>query len=845
MGRAMETVISQHGLDIDVLKPSRIPLASGGQIVDTGLVRSKDKDASDSSAPMGGMEVLLRGGPTSTSHAASTSMMKDDDQGNSVENEMIKQEPSVIPNRAPGGSGRVESTGYNVHQGPSSQSNAKSFEHESPASLGMEESRAVISHERHDTTKLDKQVGQGGNKKPVSKRKKADSAVAADIHIENSQQFDSSSNAINTKKAKMVTRGGIQGQFSAKESAGSFPRITSDAVNSGSVLENNSAADAAGSSAGKVNDGSSGALSSYPKDQLASHGAEASTPVTAREVVDHGEGISHSTANHQKGSETIGSVSRESTLGKSSSMEITAQRNAKPTNVDRISGSCAPASLSMPFKEHHLKQLRAQNNLPPRKLHLEIALGESYPKEGNYFFPYLCCLGVLQLQFLISIDFCPFKCSSIYCEFMRMLLKLLPCLNLAQVLDSSIIQFGNVPPDESRCNADEIPTGDVASKEPVNGHEISHLSTNPTPIRGSEKEMLPPRTPPFSSSTGSPVEIGASSKGSEVTKKKNKKGPPSDQPSSSEENKHLYATRIKQEADMRIPESADSQTVMAKQLESSSLVNSGKNDAEHGSGQLNQAVSSIFRISRQLEPQTISSMVSGALNDASKETQTSTSVDSRHLQEKIDSPFHQLQALKHGDRVGMFHKGKDVEYDYLRHIVKPPGDISMYSRPLGHMEKFPSLLPGMSNNAMDDQGLSSANYTATEKWIMHQQKRKLLEEQNWSLKQRRTNEKIATRFDKLKENVSSCEDISIRTRSVIELKKLQLLQVQRRLRSDFMHDFFKPIVSDMERLKSFKKHRHGRRMKQLERLEQKMKEERQKRVRERQKEFFSEIESHK
>ncbi|RCU31818.1 hypothetical protein DVA81_19770 [Acinetobacter baumannii] len=49
----------------------------------------------------------------------------------------------------------------------------------------------------------------------------------------------------------------------------------------------------------------------------------------------------------------------------------------------------------------------------------------------------------------------------------------------------------------------------------------------------------------------------------------------------------------------------------------------------------------------------------------------------------------------------------------------------------------------------------------------------------------------------------------------------------------------------MERLKSIKKHRHGRRMKQLERLEQKMKEERQKRIRERQKEFFSEIEAHK
>ncbi|CAK7332877.1 unnamed protein product [Dovyalis caffra] len=49
----------------------------------------------------------------------------------------------------------------------------------------------------------------------------------------------------------------------------------------------------------------------------------------------------------------------------------------------------------------------------------------------------------------------------------------------------------------------------------------------------------------------------------------------------------------------------------------------------------------------------------------------------------------------------------------------------------------------------------------------------------------------------------------------------------------------------MDRLKSYKKHKHGRRIKQLEKYEQKMKEERQKRIRERQKEFFADIEVHK
>lgn len=63
--------------------------------------------------------------------------------------------------------------------------------------------------------------------------------------------------------------------------------------------------------------------------------------------------------------------------------------------------------------------------------------------------------------------------------------------------------------------------------------------------------------------------------------------------------------------------------------------------------------------------------------------------------------------------------------------------------------------------------------------------------------------------------------------------------------SEFLNDFFKPVTPDIERLKLVKKHKHGRRVKQLEKYEHKMKEERQKRVRERQKEFFGELEVHK
>lgn len=140
---------------------------------------------------------------------------------------------------------------------------------------------------------------------------------------------------------------------------------------------------------------------------------------------------------------------------------------------------------------------------------------------------------------------------------------------------------------------------------------------------------------------------------------------------------------------------------------------------------------------------------------------------------------------------------------------------------------------------------SRLEYTTVEKWTLDKKKSKQLEEQNWAEKQRKTEEKIAIRFHQLKEAVSSSEENSTRTKSVIELKKLELLQLQRRLRRDFLHDFFKPITADIDILRTMKRNRPGRRMKQLERHEMRQKEERLRRIRERQKEFFREVENHK
>lgn len=44
----------------------------------------------------------------------------------------------------------------------------------------------------------------------------------------------------------------------------------------------------------------------------------------------------------------------------------------------------------------------------------------------------------------------------------------------------------------------------------------------------------------------------------------------------------------------------------------------------------------------------------------------------------------------------------------------------------------------------------SPKYTTSEKWIMDQQKRKLLSEQTWALKQQKTKQRITACADKLK-----------------------------------------------------------------------------------------------
>jgi hypothetical protein len=54
--RAMETVVNQHGIDMDALRSSRVPFAGGPQALDPSGVMSKDKEIIGGQAPMVGSD---------------------------------------------------------------------------------------------------------------------------------------------------------------------------------------------------------------------------------------------------------------------------------------------------------------------------------------------------------------------------------------------------------------------------------------------------------------------------------------------------------------------------------------------------------------------------------------------------------------------------------------------------------------------------------------------------------------------------------------------------------------------------------------------------------------------
>ncbi|XP_008803891.1 chromatin structure-remodeling complex protein SYD-like isoform X2 [Phoenix dactylifera] len=1085
ISRAMETVISQNGLDIDALRSSRFPFAGGPHTGELGHMRSKDKETIENQLPTGGIDLPRKSMPASTWQVASSSQTKEEAYAGSFQSYgMVKDSLAasgatdvarhevLISNRPTAGISRMDSMGADPHQGSVSQKSSKSSEHESPASVPMEDTRSANSQERHDTLKQD-QVNKKEVKKSGAKRKRADSRAAVDVHSENPHQTDVLATGHNSRKGKQVDKGRMQGAFAVKvgdneqggsvqyagqpehftslssgagslykakvENAQAFsertmdkiknpssfpvtpasklqegevssahralglqkgallpprtntfgpayvwnqnrfslssensqgsvpgfvetsPGVNSEAIYTGNESKINSSEVTIDGSKpvrlpanhahgmGRLNVGTSGAFSSFAmakmgfpppahfagspfeghefaskmhlqrsfeasgfhlsekgKDVIAlNSGIEFPSGVSAKAAADseimksgimrdgtsrysdkfleaQGGGIQElqNRDNVQVKAETVQQSSQHFFVKPSSeaklygepknNAEISTLRSATPKDVGTGLVRQASASSNMPFKEQQLKQLRAQclvflafrNNLIPRKLHLEIALGGSYSKE-----------------------------------------------------------------DGTNKGLSDSRVADTSSKEPGNSHESSVMS-----CRANDIANIPPGTP----STGSIVETDSSSKDTENTKKKSKKFTTLENSMMTEENRRPPVFKQKTDSEMRIQETAESHVVLVMPQEPDSLIHAGKGALDNhrdreGPENANQQAAWTNQVTSVLggnnPPPKLEGTVAtrtGIYDDPSKESLATVvahreayfnqshiidSHDGTGRLFKPDAPMPESHTLADKYQSSTLVKEQNPQIvgskvENLKHMVNPSKDVNMFFSHVSPAEKLSAASESIISNGLpniyavsnglneqrvsviqkqcgsdgfktltindtvkhgnleimldksadqeegnksssDEIPSSPPKYCTSEKWIMDQQRRKLIAEQKWALKQRKAEERIAACFDKLKENVSSSEDLSAKTKSVIELKKLQLLQLQRRLRSDFLNDFFKPITSDMDRLKSIKKHRHGRRMKQLEKFEQKMKEERQKRIRERQKEFFGEIEIHK
>ncbi|XP_054807322.1 chromatin structure-remodeling complex protein SYD isoform X1 [Prosopis cineraria] len=701
ISRAMETVINQHGLDIEALKSSRLPLTGGAQI-----------------------------GPSQA-----VGVPKDSRVG-LAEHDMSKMEP-FASNRPP----VAPSSGApDYYQGSVAQRSSQSFDQESPSSLDSRSANSQ-SQDRRDTANWEKQGSQKDGKKTATKRKRGDTSSHVEPHVDGSSQLDSRNTVVNARKGKMAKA----------EPSDGLP------VKTGAY--------------GKAHGGMAVATGAYPLAEP-----------TFSSPMQYGGGLEH-----DGGSTAIlADAHKAAQIGRqNSATEMAMPRQSVPSrDTGKSPVLPQPASSSTPFKEQQLKQLRAQclvflafrNGLPPKKLHLEIALGTTFSREDG---------------------------------------------SRKELID----QKG----------------------KSLSSNETNNAPGMLMPFGGLNNVRTTDKNPSLSSSAGKILEADSFSRGVESPNMMEDKGNlHSDVHALVEERKHLLAAQA-----CSNPTFQPHDSVSAR---GSLVVNNHLDDVDNSNlqvGRSNQA-STIMGLNKPVNPDGINWSGFVSHNDTLKGTLQVSAVQHELPVERRENILSHFQNIGNNNGGSRNHSSVSHLPSYsLKEHWKPvsgsdsdPQGATML-KDVNVMTKHVSMEVEGNGRFASAEMPASPRFTMSEKWIMDQQKKRHQFEQNWVRKQQKTRQKIISCFDKLKENVNSSEDISAKTKSVIELKKLQLLDLQRRLRSDFLNDFFKPITSEMDHLKSIKKHRHGRRIKQLERFEQKMKEERQKRIRERQKEFFGEIEVHK
>uniref|UniRef100_A0A453R9N1 Chromatin structure-remodeling complex protein SYD n=1 Tax=Aegilops tauschii subsp. strangulata TaxID=200361 RepID=A0A453R9N1_AEGTS len=840
ISRAMETVVSQHGIDMDALRSSRVPFAGGPQAVDSSGVMSKDKEIIGGQSSMVGSDASQSSGQAALWHLPPGSA------------DMAR--PGVyIPGRVPAGQNRGDVAGSDIHQGSMSQKSGRSSGVESPASLQMEDTRSMNSH---DSLKSDEKTSK---KASSSKRKRMDSKAAGDMQSEENSKSDGISSGQNIRKRKQVGKAGAQGQ----PSRGAEPEqshILQGATAQVPPLPGGASffrahQEGPPASAGRTIDNTkpSNPFAMSQVSNFAEGLASGSIPTELQKSILGGTNMFNTGFGWNQSSQgsaiknTQGSVANLMRPGVNveGKINVGSQGAFNPTPTSQMDFPKIPPYMSSSFgggSQFLDKGKDSASGNIGTELHsaakvgvnMGIVHGSPMQERQNITRAPQRAESSLQEARLSSLpnrNVGPYQTSHISpnTPFKEQQLKQLraQCLvflafrnNMQPRKVHLEIALGGGPTAEgggAGQGGNESRVADGSVRENGNSQENSA-------IFGSQSDMS--RLP--STSAGSIAEADSSLKDSEIKKKIN---------IAEHEKSSMEIENIQQ----AVMQGTGSSSEMRSQ-EIASPVPSGPQQS-YFQGDKRRNAPETYRTDAENLNRNLGfggqgpSSLGGNRQHPNFEAAVLTK---DRLQDEASKESYPPSRLHHMPIDGYSSNlpGKDLTPDTDRNEVEhctQMGEMSDRSADEGDDDLFEH----------DDFASTPPKYTMTEKWIIDYQKRKYGENEKKVLEQQSAHKRMSASYQKLKESVSSSEDLTAKTKSVIELKKLQLLSLQRRVRSEFLSDFFKPNTADLERVKAVKKHRHGRRVKQLEKIEQKMKEERQKRIRERQKEFFADIESHR
>ncbi|CAL5423886.1 unnamed protein product [Camellia sinensis] len=450
ISRAMETVINQHSIDMEALNSSRFPLSGVTHMGDSSSTQFAGSSqtaaiAKDSKAGMSESEVA-------NSHPSSRPPVGPSGAGHDIYQGSVSrlgtkslddESPSSFETRSANSQSQERHDTSNRDK--ANQNDGKKASSQRKTADSSSTAEPHIDNPQHvDTGNLHARKGKSVNKvKPAGSLSVKGSERSHFNLVQGSGQMEhiptlpssmsstnitnSISQAANSKfpeeievssSALGLQHGGSRlstldilssrglwnhnmTEFPLEKSQVSrFPSNAGSGNSTAEILMHQSNAPVGSSASGKVHGAAPGSSGSYPPVEQGimspMHFSSASydnlglvvnankerikEPFSASPSVEHDGGTSNVLANANKmvQSGIPGNI-----------MEMNMLRSAASSDTGKSPTSLAPCVSNMPFKEQHLKQLRAQcllflafrNGLMPKKLHLEIALGNFLQKE--------------------------------------------------------------------------------------------------------------------------------------------------------------------------------------------------------------------------------------------------------------------------------------------------------------------------------------------------------------------------------------------------------------------------------------------------------------------------------